>query len=57
MNYIDELYKTTPEYQRTYEEGFNDGRDFAVSEMLTTIRKVAKAEAFKITSATAEITN
>lgn len=54
MNYADMLYKSSPEYLMAYKEGFDNGRDFAVSEMLSTIRKVSKTEGISETTGTVE---
>jgi hypothetical protein len=54
MNYSDMIYKNSPEYQRAYLEGFNDGKYIAITNMLIVLEKIKKVEAFVESTGTTE---
>ena len=54
MNYADELYKNSPEYQRAFETGFYVCKRLVVDEIAIMLEKIAKLEPYVSTTATTE---
>jgi hypothetical protein len=54
MNYADMIYKSSPEYTKAYQEGFDNCRDYFCSELLSLVRRLSKVEALTETAGTIE---